>query len=105
MNGLLTRERSELQTPALHRLNRQMLLASCVGDRDRDALDLDPVDADGLYGLRRRRQRRRIQSDHTSRRSNFGQRPLLSTPLALFSGQRLCGRRGNGGGDRDDGGH
>lgn len=77
--------RCELQRPSLHRLNRQVLLASRVGDGDRDALHLDSVDADGLNRLLWSWRQWGVQSDHASSDrssgwSDFRQCSLLPHP-------------------------
>lgn len=51
LDGRLARCCCQLEPSALHRLDREVLLAPCVGDGDRNSLNLDPVDADGLHGL------------------------------------------------------
>lgn len=51
LDGRLALRRCQLEPSALHRLHRQVLLASCVCDGDRNSLNLDPVDADGLHRL------------------------------------------------------
>lgn len=77
-----------------------------VGDGDWDALHLDPVDADGLHGLRGRRQLWRVQRQHAARRGNLGQRPLLPATCRrpLVGGDRRRRLRRSGGHHRAGGG-
>lgn len=52
-------------------------LTAGVGDGDRHALDLDPVDVDGLHGLGRRRQLGCVQADDAPGGGDLWQGPLL----------------------------
>lgn len=53
LDGRLVRRCCQLEPSALHRLHREVLLAPCVGDGDRNSLNLDPIDADRLHCLGR----------------------------------------------------
>lgn len=76
-------------------------LTPCVGDGDRNSLDLDPVDADRLNRLSCRGELRRVQRYHPPCRSNFRQSPLLPSPRER---PLRAGRwRGGGGDDRGGG--
>lgn len=81
-------------------------LTSCVGDGDRNTLHLDAVDADGLDGLSRRGQLRRVQCYHAPRRGNFSQSPFLTPPRwsLLGTGRGRDGGGGGGGWGGSDGG-
>lgn len=73
-------------------------LTPCVGDGDRNSLNLDPVDADCLHRLSCWGELWRIQRYHPAGRGNFGQSSLLSPPCwrLLSANWGRCG----GGGDR-----
>lgn len=58
-------------------LHCQLLLPSSVGDGDRHALDLDPVDVNGLHGLGRCGQLGCVQADDAPSRRDLWQRPLF----------------------------
>lgn len=96
-----------LHGPAAHALARGPSLTASVGDGDRHALDLDPVDVDGLHGLGRCRQLGCIQADDAPSRGNLWQgtlfpenrgRVLFAGPAQMGSAGRRAATSGGGGG-------
>lgn len=71
-------------------------LTSSVGDGDRHALDLDPVDVNGLHGLGRCGQLGCVQADDAPSRRDLWQRPLFpeNCGRVFFAGSALMGSTG-----------
>lgn len=60
-------------------------LTSCIGDGNRNSLNLDPIDADSLHCLCCWGELRCVQLYHSTCRGNFCQSPLLSSSSSLCS--------------------